>query len=402
MTSTPITGGTLLFPGLIDCHVHFREPGYEHKATMATEAASARAGGITCVCEMPNTDPPCVTIDALRQKIRIADTITDCDIRFFFGMTDASHIEEFRTAWNEPDLRRRLCGVKLYLDHSTGDQKVDGGIVEEIFRTCAELDAPLVAHCEDSAMNDAAAQFIQKSGARDTIMHDVSLHSLMRPCASEEKAIAYAIDLTKQHGTRFHVAHLSTAAGIDLVRSAKKNGVAVTCEVAPHHLFLTLDDYASLGTLGKMNPPLRTHKDQQALWNGIADGTVDCIATDHAPHTLKEKNAGDPLQAPSGVPGVQTMLPLLLTVAGGGWPHPSSTRPDIRIFGYSDITRLCFENPNRIFALGKKDPAQDSHADRVIIDPTISYVIHAADLHSKCGWTPCGGWNVRGKVVDVR
>lgn len=371
--------------------MHFREPGFEHKGTMQSEAAAAHAGGVLTVCEMPNTNPPCVTVDALKQKIAIADEVTDCDIRFFFGITEAAHIEEFRTAWNDPECRRRLCGVKLYLDHSTGNQKVDGGIVEEIFMLCSELGAPLVAHCEDPEINSAAARLIYEKAGEDTT--DVSLHSLMRPAASEAAAITYGIALAKKHGTNLHIAHLSTAQGIDLVRQAKKDGVSVTCEVAPHHLFLTIEDYDQLGPLVKMNPPLRPLQDRDALWEGIADGTVDCIATDHAPHTLEEKQSGNPLAAPSGVPGVQTMLPLLLTVASGNWPHPTSTPPlSISTFQHFNISKLCFENPNRIFSLNA------SSEDRIEIDMDMEWTIKAADLHSKCGWTSFEGWKVVGNV----
>lgn len=357
-------------PGLIDCHVHFREPGFEYKATMQSEVQSARAGGVLTVCEMPNTNPPCVTVDALKKKIAIADQISECDIRFFFGITEAEHINELRTAWSDPECRRRLCGVKLYLDHSTGNQKVDGGIVEEIFQVCAELGCTLVAHCEDAEMNADAAKLFEGQT-------DVSLHSLMRPSASEAKAISYAIDMAKKHGTQFHVAHLSTAQGVDLVRRAKQEGITVTCEVAPHHLFLSLDDYETLGTLAKMNPPLRPKEDQSALWEGIEDGTVDCIATDHAPHTLAEKQAEKPLEAPSGVPGVETMLPLLLT----------RLTPE-------KIRTVCYENPNRIFGLNAPS------ADRITIDLDETWVIHASSLHSKCDWTPYEGWEVRGRVIS--
>ncbi|MBM3231143.1 dihydroorotase, partial [Candidatus Peregrinibacteria bacterium] len=173
------------------------------------------------------------------------------------------------------------------------------------------------------------------------------------------------------------------------------NGLRVTCEVAPHHLFLTTEDYAQLGAFGKMNPPLREREHQEALWAGIADGTVDCIATDHAPHTIEEKKNPNPLLAPSGVPGVETMLPLLLTVASGSWPG-STLRPTPYTLTHDDIRRLCFENPNRIFGLGKKkDDAT------VTIDTEALWTIEAAKLHSKCGWTPFEGWRVQGKVVGV-
>jgi dihydroorotase len=372
--------GLLIMPGLIDCHVHFREPGLEHKATMKTEAMSALAGGVTTVCEMPNTNPPTVTITALADKVRRADEIKDCDIRFFFGVIKAVHLVALRELWTGDSaelqrLKKQCCGVKLYLDHSTGDQKIDGEILDEAFKVCAELGVTVVCHCEDASMNKVESE-------KWKVESDVSAHSKMRPPESEEKSITDAIALARIHGTHLHVAHLSTKQGIDLVRNAKKEGLSVTCEVAPHHLFLTVDDYKTLGTLGKMNPPLRTKEHQDALWEGVSDGTVDCISTDHAPHTFEEKKAKNPLEAPNGVPGVETMLPLLLT----------KLKP-------TDILRLCFQNPNRIFSLRKNDVAEGSLCDFILVDPNVSWTIRGKDLHSKCGWTPYEGWEVKGKVV---
>ncbi len=374
-------------PALIDCHVHFREPGLEQKATMKTEAAAARAGGVHTVCEMPNTKPPTVTVAALADKVRRAAE-TDIDMRFFFGITEAIHLSTLRELWNSTAeevtrLRERCCGVKLYLDHSTGDQKVAEELLDEIFTACAEHGIVIVAHCEDPATNAKAAA-LHPDG-------DVDIHSLRRPPEAEAIAIKNAIALLGKHGGHLHIAHLSTKQGVDLVREAKAKGLSVTCEVTPHHLFLTTDDYMQLGSLAKMNPPLRSYEHRDALWAGIEEGVVDCVSTDHAPHTLEEKKMGDPLKAPSGVPGVETMLPLLLTMASGHWPHPTSPRPNAR-FGTGDITHLCFENPNNIFALGKDG------SDTIEVDTDAEWIIKASAMHSKCGWTPFEGWRVRGRI----
>lgn len=394
--------GMLLFPGLIDCHVHFREPGFERKATMETEARSARAGGVTTVCEMPNTSPPTTTIAALADKVRRAEKVSTVDIRFFFGVTQAEHLHALVELWTGSSaelkrLKKHCCGVKLYLDHSTGNQKVDSEIVEDIFAACTKHAIPLVAHCEDPQINATAAAKNKSS--------DVSAHSLMRPPEAEVASIEYALELVRKHGAALHVAHLSTKQGIELVRKAKKEGLPITCEVAPHHLFLTVDDYSTLGALAKMNPPVRTSDHRDALWKGVIDGTVDCIATDHAPHTLEEKNNAEPLKAPSGVPGVETMLPLLLSVAAGYWPEGignqvSKSREAIG-FSVQKLFELCFTNPNRIFSLGKKEIIKGAKVSIVIVNPAKEWTIHANDLHSKCEWTPFELWSVKGKVVDV-
>lgn len=377
--NTPI----ITLPGFIDCHVHFREPGFEYKATLQSEAIAAKHGGVCTVCEMPNTNPPTTTVAALRDKVKRADMVSDCDIHFYFGATEKSHLEELRRAWEDEDLRRRLCGLKLYFDHSTGNQKADSDVLEEAFAVCADLDIPLVGHCEDPEMNADYSARYGRQGA------SVEVHSKVRPPESEQKSIDYALSLAAKHNASFHVAHMSTSFGVDLVSQAKKDGLKITCEVTPHHLFLTVDDYRTLGTLGKMNPPLRTQEHRDALWDGILSGVVDCIATDHAPHTLSEKEEGDPLSAPSGVPGVETMIPLLLTVAAGKWPHPTSKKPSTEGLTVKTIEKLCFTNPNNIFRLGKS-PTEDTS----MVDLDAEWELRADRLHSKCGWTPYEGWKV--------
>jgi dihydroorotase len=373
-----------LFPGFIDCHVHFREPGYEHKATMQSESISARAGGVTTVCEMPNTYPPTTSILALQNKVQRASTIPDCDIRFFFGATEHQHLEQLQELWTNPKhaiTKTRCCGLKLYFDHSTGNQKADTTVIEEAFKLCKKLDIQIVAHCEDPEINAAARTKVQGE--------NIALHSLHRPVASEVQAIKNAITLVQKYGTRFHIAHLSTGAGCDLIRQAKKEGLPVTCEVTPHHLFLNVGHYEQLGSLVKMNPPLRTRHEQEALWEGIADGTIDCIATDHAPHTLEEKQSEPALQAPCGVPGVETMIPLLLTAAA------SDT------ITYEKIFELCFTNPNRIFGLQKEEILDGASPDIVLVEPNKKWVIQRDQLHAQCGWTPFEGTEVVGGVVQV-
>ncbi len=379
---------TITFPGLIDMHVHLREPGLEQKGDMETETEAAIAGGVLTVCDMPNTVPPTVTIDALQDKVECAKRIKGCDIRFYFGVTAKEHLEELRKLFADEtltELRARCCGVKLFLDHSTGNQKIDPALLEEVLAFCKERDIVAVCHCEDPDVNADAADKLMKE-------IDVSAHSRLRPPESEEKAVTLIINLAQKTGARVHPTHVSTKGALALIRKAKKEGVRVTCDVAPHHLFLTVDDYPALGTLGKMNPPLRSVEDRDALWKGIADGTVDCIASDHAPHTVEEKS-GEPLKAPSGVPGVETMLPLLLTVASGSWPHSHSSKPLKAKLTTEDIRRLCFENPNRILSLGKKNKPS------IKIKPDVEWVIHGKELHSKCEWTPYEGWKVKGRVV---
>lgn len=389
--------GKLLMPGLIDCHVHFREPGFPHKATMATEELSAREGGVVTVCDMPNTNPPTMTIEMMEDAVERAEKIKKCDIRFFFGVTEPAHLGDLITIWTSDDpaivrLRKRCSGVKLFLENSTGNLKTPEELVEAVFKTAGELQIPLIAHCEDAALNAAAT-------AANTSA-DVSAHSVMRPPESEGKSIADALELTAKHNTPFHIAHMSTTFGIDLVKQAKADGVPVTCQVCPHHLFLSTEDYATLGTHCKMNPPVRTPEHCAALWEAIADGIIDVVCTDHAPHTAEEKRTQPPLEAPSGVPGVQTMVPLLLSVVAGHWPHPTSSDCSAEL-SYEDIVRLCFTAPNTIFGLDKADISVGAKADIAFVTPDQQWSIHAEGLHSHCDWTPYEGWQVTGAIRAV-
>jgi len=223
----------LFLPPCVDCHVHFREPGVEHKGNMKSESLAARAGGVSVVCEMPNTNPPTNTIAALQDKISRSKHAT-CDIRFFFGITAHEHIEQLTLLFTDPsfaEARARCCGLKLYLDHSTGNMKVDDDLLEEVFAVCARLKVVIVAHCEHAKVNH--------DGAEKTPYGEHATHSVRRPPLSEATSIAEAIALAEKYGTRLHIAHLSTVEGLRLVRAARLRGVAVTTEVTIHHRLFT-------------------------------------------------------------------------------------------------------------------------------------------------------------------
>lgn len=425
---------TLLeFPGLIDCHVHFREPGETSAEDMESGAAAALAGGILTVCDMPNTNPPTSSVAHLQEKIALTKRAKPVAIRLFFGVAKREHLKELTRVKRED-----IVGVKLYFDHSTGNQKADEDVIEETFALCAERGLPVVCHCEDAVINNATlVRHAERSASQarastspslryGSAQHDVAgaqskhaLHSLFRPPESEQKAVHDAIILAKKSGAHLHIAHLSTSFGLNLVREAKADKLNVTCEAAPHHLFLTVEDYEELGALAKMNPPLRTRDHVEALWEGIFDGTIDCVASDHAPHTLtakrgvntkkgaqptfakasvgKQRAPTTTTDVPSGVPGVETMLPLLLSCMTNGPKdaHGKTRKPvNLQTLKPSDILRLLYENPLRIFSLTPS-------TQKILIDPDAVWTIRTKDLHSKCGWTPYEGWEVRGKVVRI-
>jgi dihydroorotase len=375
--------GRRLLPGMIDAHVHFREPGFSHKETWATGSRSAAAGGVTTVLDQPNTDPPTVTGTAVREKTRLAaDSLVD------FGINGGV------TADWDPDslLSAPIAALgEVFLADSTGDM----GIETDLFRTAVEratgAGVTVTVHAEDAGLFDGTATTGASDGrGRDA---DADVWSAYRTAAAEAEAIERACAVAREFDTRIHVAHASTPEGIDAASEA-----GMTCEVTPHHLFLSRADLDDLGTFGRMNPPLRSENRRKAVAERVRGGAVDLIATDHAPHTRAEKEAPI-LEAPSGVPGVETALPLLLNEAREG-------RLD-----YERVRDLTAANPAGVFNLTRKGRIEaGADADLVLFDPEATREIRGADLHSKCGWTPFEGRTgvfpevtmVRGAVVYER
>ncbi len=324
-------------PGLIDVHVHLREPGGEHKEDISTGTAAAIAGGVTMVLAMPNTYPSLIDAQALARQRRLVEDKALCDVGLYMGATKDN-------AQGAAALAREAVGLKIYLDQTYG---------------------PL-------QMRDLAA-----------LLTHFQTWPPERPIAvhAEGLSAAMAIGLARVYGRRLHLCHVSLAEEITLIRAAKASDVALTCEVAPHHLFLTKEDTGNLGAYGAMKPPLGSKADQEALWANL--DVVDCIATDHAPHTQAEKEGDSP---PPGVPGLEVMLPLLLTAVAGGR------------LSLERLVELTHDSPRRIFGL----PAQPD--TWVEVDAEKSYTLDQADLHTKCGWSPFEGMRLKGKVkrVDLR
>ncbi|KAG5508766.1 hypothetical protein JKF63_05264 [Porcisia hertigi] len=404
MTSSPLAAPAVVqLPPLIDCHVHFREPGLEHKADIASESTAAYYGGITVACDMPNTNPPTQSISALADKVARAKATahTDCQLFFFFGATAEAHLAELEELWTNPvhsELKAHCCGLKLYLDNSTGNMKSSHSVVKKGFEICGRLQIVLVAHCEQSGINDAAAAQHPYDGPAS--------HSLRRPAESEAASVQEAIALARQYRTPLHLAHVSTAQSLDSVRETRvvDPTLQLTCEVTPHHLFLTTGDYSCCGARVKVNPPVRPPQHHEALWAGLLDGTVDCVGTDHAPHTIFEKDQCDAAsQPPSGMPAVEVVVPLLLTVVSGQWPHPTAPKPSTlvaaeqqgRTLTLDDVVRVLHTNPNRIFKLQQPDAPKRS------FDLTCEWIVRGEGLHSKCKWTPYEGWHLRGRAVTM-
>ena len=348
--------GKHLLPGAIDAHVHFRQPGFEHKEDWHAGSRSAAAGGVTTVVDQPNTSPPTVTGAAVDAKAEYAErSLVD------FGINGGV------TADWDPDslFERELFALgEVFLADSTGDMGIDAELFADAVARAASEGVPVTVHAEDATL------FEESAGDRD----DADAWSAYRAAEAEAAAVERALAVGADSDAPIHIAHTSTPEGIDAVAAA-----GATCEVTPHHLLLSREDLDDLGTLGRMNPPLRSEDRREAVFERVADGTVDVVATDHAPHTRAEKDAGI-WDAPSGVPGVETMLPLLLQEVREG------------TLGLERVRDLVAANPAEIFDVpGKGRVAPGVDADLVLVDLDSSRQIRGEALHSKCGWTPFEG-----------
>ncbi len=364
--------GLHILPGVIDTQVHFREPGLEHKEDLATGSRSAVLGGVTAVFEMPNTKPPTTSAEALAAKVAAATGRMHCDFAFFVGAT-RDNVDDLAALERQPG----AAGVKVFIGSSTGDLLVDDE--ETLRRILAAVSRRAAFHSEDEAR------------LRERIMHqregDPASHSEWRDPQAALMATERLLRLATQAGKRVHVLHVST--GEEMALLARHKDVA-SVEVTPQHLTLaTPDAYEALGTKAQMNPPLRDRSHRKRLWWGLERGVVDVLGSDHAPHTLDEKSKSYPA-TPSGMPGVQTLVPVMLD-------HVNAGR--LTLARFVDLTSA---GPQRIFGIaGKGRIAVGYDADFTIVDLKAERVIEDQWIGSKCGWTPFAGRRVKGWPVGT-
>lgn len=368
--------GLHVLPGLIDEHVHFRDPGLTYKEDFESGSKAAAAGGVTTVIDMPNTVPPVATVNAFQEKKRIAKGRSYVDYGLY-GVLVEENIEEIVNL-----VDAGVMGFKLFMGETTGYIRCPSwGILYEQFKKVRNSGLRIGAHAEDDViLQHFKAKLITK-GRKDPRAHLES-----RPSFVEHMAIVRGIVLSKETGCPFHIFHLSTKNGIEEVIAAKKNGLSVTAEVLVSHLLLDDSEYEKLGNLIRLNPPIRPKEHQDALWGGIQKGWIDVIATDHAPHSIKEKTTYNVWDAACGFIGVETALPLMLSQVNKG---------RISLEHYS---KLVSENPARIWKLfPQKGTIQvGSDADFVLVDLKREGTIEAKNLHSKNRLTPFNGWPVKG------
>ncbi|MEE8494242.1 MAG: dihydroorotase [Nitrospirales bacterium] len=363
--------GRLVLPGLVDLHVHFREPGQEFKETIQTGTAAAVAGGFTSVCCMPNTlpvnDNQAIT-EFILEKARAAGQANVFPIGAITKGSEGKELAEIG------DLRNAGC-IALSDD---GQPVLNSMVMRRAMEYALAFDLPVVDHCEDSLLCEGGCM---NEGAIST---ELGLPGI--PAAAEDVMVARNLSLAALTGARVHIPHVSTAESVRMVRDGKAKGVRVTAEATPHHFSLTEEAVRGFDRHAKMNPPLRTWQDVQAVKAGLRDGTIDAIATDHAPHALHEKQL-EFAEAPFGIVGLETALPLTLALVEEG------------VLSLEVAVAKLTSEPARVFGLPKGTLAPGADADLVIVDPQAGWEIDPARFRSKGRNTPFGGWKVRGRVM---
>ena len=370
--------GCYLIPGVIDDHVHFRDPGLTHKADMYTESMAAAAGGVTSYMDMPNTNPQTTTIEDLDNKFKDAATKSIVNYSFYFGATNT----------NSDSLalldKKKVCGVKLFMGSSTGNMLVDQ--METLKHIFANAGMLIATHCEDQAIISANTALYKEKYGEDP---DVKYHPAIRSEEACYQSSALAVQLAKETGARLHIMHISTAKELELLENkpiAEKN---ITAEACVSHLFFCDEDYDKFGTRIKCNPAIKSKKDRDALRQALTSNLVDVIGTDHAPHLLSEKEGGA-LKAVSGMPTLQFSLIAVMELVHEGQLSIEQL-----------VQKMCHA-PASLYQIEKRGFIRPGYqADLVLVNPSEEWTVNNECLLSKCGWSPMEGQTFHSKVVKT-
>ena len=368
--------GQLLIPGVIDDQVHFREPGLTHKGEIATESRAAVAGGVTSYMEMPNTNPQAVTQELLEQKYARAAEVSSANYSFYMGATNNNLDEVLKTDGSD------VCGIKIFMGSSTGNMLVDDEeVLSEIFRNTKLL---VATHCEDEpTIIRNTAIYREKYGE----FIPLSAHPKIRSAEACFKSSSKAVELATKFGTRLHVLHLSTAEEMKLFSPGPVAQKKITAEVCVHHLWFDESDYIAFGNFIKWNPAIKSAADKAALWEALLADKIDVIATDHAPHTLQEKDHSY-FKAPSGGPLVQHSLTAMLEMSKKGYIPLEKV-----------IEKMCHA-PADLFRIDRRGYIREGYyADLVLIDPAQPWVVSPENILYKCGWSPFDGMEFSHRVT---
>lgn len=370
--------GALVMPGVIDDQVHFRDPGLTHKADIETESAAAVAGGVTSYMDMPNTNPPTVTLDALEAKNRRAAEVSLANFGFFVGATNDNINTLLAADYSYTP------GVKVFLGASTGNMLVnDRDTLKAIF---SEVPAIVAVHSEDEALIRRNREYYVKKFGENL---PVTFHPLIRSTEVCYKSTAKAVEMAHKYGTRLHVLHLSTARELELFDNCPLSEKRVTAEVCVHHLWFTDSDYVRLGNLIKWNPAVKTWDDRAALRTALTQGYIDIVATDHAPHLLSEKQ-GSCITAASGGPLVQHSLLVMLELVRQN------------VFSLELVIEKMCHAPARLYGVVKRGYLRKGYyADIVVVDRNVPFTVRSENILSKCGWSPFEGYTFHNAVKQT-
>lgn len=371
-------GGKILMPGVIDDQVHFREPGFPHKANIFTESKAAVAGGVTSYMEMPNTQPTTTNAEALDDKLNRARGRSWANYGFFFGATN-HNLEAVLTV--DP---HKTCGIKIFMGSSTGDMLVDDPVVlEKIF---SQTPLVIATHCEDEQTIRHNMEMARSRFGDDIPMSE---HPLIRSREACFMSSSLAIQMAKKFKTQLHILHLTTAGELPQFSTGPMEEKHITAEVCVHHLWYSFPDYERLGGLIKCNPAIKDPEDQSALWQALAEDRIDIIASDHAPHTWEEKHQKY-AQCPSGLPLVQHELNLMLDAVA----HKKISMEKL-------VQKMC-HNPARRFSIRDRGFLREGYfADMVVVDPDAPFEVHKMDIQYHCGWSPLEGIRLKGKIEQT-
>jgi len=371
--------GLFLMPGIIDDHVHFRDPGFTHKGDINSESRAAVAGGVTSFMDMPNTRPQALTNEILSEKYHIGSEKSLANYSFYIGATNSNLDEIMKVDPGE------VCGIKLFMGSSTGNMIVDNeNALKELF---SKATMPIMAHCEDEATIRKNSAIYREKFGEDV---PVSMHPLIRSREACFKSSSQAVTLAKEFNTRLHILHLSTADEIKLFRNnLPLKQKRITGEVCVHHLWFEESDYDNLGTLIKWNPAIKTRFDRDELINAVNNNLIDIIATDHAPHTLAEKH-NSYFNAPSGGPLIQHSLVIMLEL----WHK--------KIFSIEKIVEMMCHNPAVLLNIRERGFIREGYkADLCLVNPDRPWSVTKDNLLYKCKWSPFEGTTFRSKVVQT-
>jgi len=371
--------GNITLPGLIDSHVHLRDQQLAYKEDFFTGTAAAAVGGITLTIDMPNNKPVTMDSKSLRERMRLAEKRVVVNVAFYSAFPKdlrevPSIVEEGAVAF------------KLYLSEKIGGLNIDNDeMLLQAFNKVAEMRVPIAVHAEDRETLENVMRDMEKTGRKDMEAY-VKAHSP----EAEKKAIKRVTQLAKKSSVHIHFCHISSADGLNAVLEAKKLGLPITCEVTPHHLLLSSEHLKRHRTLALADPPLRTKKDVKALWNALKQGLIDTLASDHAPHTIEEKKIESVWDVKPGIPGLETMLPLLLTQVNDGR------------LTMADLVRLTSEKPAQIFNLRSRGSLDEGNrADIAVVDINREHKIDSSRFYSKAKYSPFDGWKVKGKPTKT-